>query len=82
MWEGLGEKTLALDAIRRRPYLSGWPRYLATARREEGRLAALAGDQAGALRAYREYLAWRPVPEPGVQSEVSSVRAAEAALHQ
>jgi hypothetical protein len=44
LYERLGEPRIALDAIRRRGYMSGWPRYLATAQREEGRLALATGD--------------------------------------
>ena len=44
--------------------------YLSTYLREEGRVAALAGDTASALRAYRHYLALRPDPEAEVQPEV------------
>jgi len=40
--EHLGDPAAALRAIRRRPYLSGWPRYLAAMRREEERLRQLA----------------------------------------
>ena len=32
----LGDRTGALNAIRRRPYMTDWPRYLATMLREEG----------------------------------------------
>jgi DNA-binding SARP family transcriptional activator len=63
----LGDTTRALAAIRRGPRgpvgsertphwsLGMLPEFL----REEGRLAAAAGDTAGALRAYRHYLALR-----------------------
>lgn len=49
--------------------------------REEGRLAAMAGDAAGAIRAYRHYLTLRDQPDPGAMTdEVSRVRAHLAAL--
>jgi hypothetical protein len=51
------------------------PWYLSTFLREEGRLAALTGDTADAVRAYRHYLALRPHPEPEVTPEVAAVRA-------
>jgi hypothetical protein len=35
--------------------------YLSTFLREEGRLAALTGDTAGAIRAYQHYLALRRI---------------------
>lgn len=81
MWRAVGDDQRAAEAIRRRPYLAGWPRYLATTRREEGRLAAALGDRARAARSFREYLAWRTVPEPTLRPTVQSVRAAESALH-
>jgi len=52
--------------------LPGW--YLSAFLREEGRLAALTGDTAGAVRAYQHYLALRPNPEPAVKPEVERVR--------
>ena len=57
-----------------------FPWYRATFLREEGRLAALAGDTAGAVRAYRHYLAIRPVPEPEAAIEDAAVRARLAEL--
>jgi hypothetical protein len=48
--------------------------------REEGQLAALAGDTAGAVRAFRHYLAIRPVPEPEAATEDAAVRARLAEL--
>ena len=48
--------------------------YLSTFLYEEGRLSALTGDTAGAIRAYRHYLGLRPNPEPEVNSEVERVR--------
>ena len=48
--------------------------------REEGRLAALAGDREGAIEAYSHYLALRHSPEPSVKPEVDQVRAELAAL--
>jgi hypothetical protein len=45
-------------------------------RKEEGRLAAALGDTAGAIRAYRHYLALRTDPDSGPKaSEVDSVKA-------
>jgi DNA-binding SARP family transcriptional activator/TolB-like protein len=64
LYERLGEPRRALDALRRRGYMSSWPRYLATARREEGRLALAVGDSAGAVAMYRQYLALRNDAEP------------------
>ena len=53
---------------------------LAYCRREEGRLAALVGDRAGAIDAYSQYLAMRYNPEPSVKPEVDRVRAELAGL--
>jgi hypothetical protein len=47
---------------------------LAVIAREEGRLAALAGDREGAIRAYRRYLAIRVDPVERLKPEVESVR--------
>lgn len=74
LYEQVGEPRRALDVIRRRAYMDGWPRYLATARRMEGRLATLVGDRAGALAAYRAYLALRSTPELQTAAEVAGVR--------
>ncbi len=48
--------------------------------REEGRLAAIVGDTAGVIEAYRHYLAIRTDPDPVLQPEVDGVREALAAL--
>jgi hypothetical protein len=48
--------------------------------REQGRLAALVGDRAGAIKAYSHYLALRYNPEPSVKPEVDRVRAEFAQL--
>ncbi|MEO6055483.1 MAG: serine/threonine-protein kinase [Gemmatimonadales bacterium] len=70
-----GDVPLALRAVRRRAGGYGiFPWYFSTFLREEGRLAALAGDTAGAIRAYQHYLALRPTPEPEVRPEVDRVR--------
>ena len=72
----LGQSSQALEAIRNRSYMTGWPRYLATARREEGRLASIVGDLAGSAKAYQRYLALRSSAEVQVQSQDGEVRAA------
>lgn len=72
-WQTQGDWVRALAAIRRRPH--GAVRYLASDLREEGRLAVFAGDTAGAVRAYRHYLALRLDPEPILRPQVESVRA-------
>jgi len=46
----------------------------------QGRLAALNGDPAGAIIAYRHHLGLRSNPEPTVRPEVEQVRRELAAL--
>jgi hypothetical protein len=75
---GRGEYQIALAAIRRR-FDIFWPPVVAY-HREEGRIAALAGDTAGAIRAYERYLRIRADAEPRLQPEVQQVRAELAAL--
>ena len=53
---------------------------LAYGLREQGRLAALVGDRAGAVKAYSHYLALRYNPETAVKPEVDRVRAELARL--
>ena len=70
-----GNVRRALSAIRRRSHMVTWPPYLAEQVREEGRLAASAGDIEAAAGAYRQYLALRTNPDSAVRGEVESVRA-------
>jgi tetratricopeptide (TPR) repeat protein len=77
--EAMGDSRAALAAIRRRAY-GFQPQYLSTYLREEGRLAALTGDTAGAIKAYRHYLALRSEPEPALKPEVQRVRTGLAGL--
>lgn len=73
LYEARGDLVHALAIARRR---NSWGnRLLSTQLREEGRLAALIGDRAGAIRAYSHYLALRSDPEPGLQRKVEGVRA-------
>jgi hypothetical protein len=81
LYESLGLPNQALQAIRKRVYMSGWPRYLATAWREEGRLAELSGDLSGARDVYRSYLVLRPSPESAVLPQVKEVQRLLAALN-
>jgi DNA-binding SARP family transcriptional activator/TolB-like protein len=80
LYERLGHPGRALQAIRKRSYMSSWPRYLATAWREEGRLAQLVGDHAAAREAYESYLALRTSPEDDIVPQVKQVRDLLAAL--
>ncbi|HUQ83269.1 MAG TPA: serine/threonine-protein kinase [Gemmatimonadaceae bacterium] len=73
--EKIGDTRGALSAARRRSDV--WTQnnpYLGTQLREQGRLAALAGEREEAIRAYRHYLALRVAPEQSVQPQVSAVR--------
>ena len=78
--EERGELPAALAALRRRyTGVATFPHYV-TYLRHEGRLAALTGDRAGAIRAYRHYLALRGEAEPALQPQVRQVRADLEAL--
>jgi serine/threonine-protein kinase len=70
---GHGDLQGALDAVRRRGEPGDQKILLSTFLREEGRLAALSGDTAGALRAYRHYAALRAQPEPDLVPQRDSV---------
>jgi len=80
--EAQGDFPRALAAIRRREvdyfpaYMWSLPAFL----RQEGRLAALAGDTAGALRAYDDYLTLRTAPDPPLRAQRDSVVAERASL--
>jgi hypothetical protein len=68
-----GELPQALGYARRRIIWTN--QLLATQLREEGRIAALLGDSAAAMRAYVHYLALRSDPEPALTPEVARVQA-------
>jgi len=73
--EKVGDTRDALAAARRRTDV--WTEnnpYLATQLREQGRLAALAGEREEAIRAYRHYLALRWDPDPALRPQVEAVR--------
>ena len=80
--EARGDPAGALTAIRRREadyfptYLWSLPAFL----RQEGRLAALTGDKAGAIRAYDEYLALRRNPDAPLRPQLDSVLTERAAI--
>ena len=61
--EGAGDLEAALRATRRAEAPFSYSSLLHIKLREEGRLAALTGDRAGAIEAYRRYLGLRD-PEP------------------
>jgi hypothetical protein len=78
--ERQGNLRAALEALRRRAYSYHLSDYLARHLREEGRLAALTGDSAGAIKAYRHYLALRSDPEPALWPAVEAIRVELARL--
>jgi hypothetical protein len=80
LYESLGQPDKALAAIRRRSYMAGWPRYLATARRVEARLAASVGERDRAIEMLRRYLVLRQEHEAGVAPQVEAARAELRAL--
>lgn len=79
-WEDFGDVPRALAVVRVRPNGGPWVLVEATRCREEGRLAALAGDTTGAIAAYRRYLALRQDAEPPLIPQRDSVTAALARL--
>ena len=82
LYESQGRVDRALRAVRRRYLPLGEPEAsgLAESFRMEGRLAALADDKVGALRAYQNYLRLRFDPEPSRVPQLDSVRAEIRAL--
>ena len=81
-YEAFGDYDEALAVIRRRPrFFYMWAEYSPGFFKEEGRLAALAGDTVGAIDAYQKYLNLRTDPHPGsMQEQVDEVRHALAEL--
>jgi hypothetical protein len=75
LFEQRGDVKRAYQAAARRSvwYAQGSP-YLATQLREEGRLAALAGEREAAMRAYQHFLGLRILPEPALRPQVEAVR--------
>ena len=73
LYEARGDPEHALNLARRRTFWWNW--LLSTPLRDEGHLAALTGDTAGAIRAYRQYLALRSDPESELEPRVARVRA-------
>jgi DNA-binding SARP family transcriptional activator len=74
--EVAGDLTGAKAAVARRPLEPVYgPVYLAGYLYHEGRLALLAGDRDGALKAWRHYLVLRHDPDPELRPQVARVRA-------
>jgi hypothetical protein len=73
--EKQGDVPGALAAARRRT--DAWSQnnpYLASQLREQGRLAALAGEHEEAIRVYRHFLALRRNPDPELRPQVEAVK--------
>jgi hypothetical protein len=82
LYERQGRVDRVLRAVRRRwiPLGEPEPYGLAESYRLEGRLAALADDKVGAIRAYRNYLKMRVDPESSRVPQLDSVRAELSAV--
>ena len=78
LYEDRGDLARALELSRRRTFWWNW--MLSTPLRDEGRLAAQLGDRAGAIRAYRHYVALRRDADPALREEVARVRQQLATL--
>jgi hypothetical protein len=78
--EARGDAPAALRAARRCFAYGVFAVNLSYCLREQGRLAVLVGDRAGAIRAYRHYLALRYSPEASMKPEVDRVRGELALL--
>ena len=78
--ERIGDVSGALAAVRKRTYMVGWPRYLATALREEGRYAIALGDRVTARAAYERHLILRARSDTTLVAERDSVRRELAAI--
>jgi tetratricopeptide (TPR) repeat protein/TolB-like protein len=73
IYEAAGDPARALHALERSHFAR--PDFYASSHlRERGRLAAMIGDTAAAINAYRRYLARRSAPEPALRAEVERVR--------
>ena len=75
VWEKLGDLPRALAmSSRYAVWATESVPYLGLQLREQGRLAARAGDNKRAARAYKHYLAMRGDSEPALKPQVDSVR--------
>lgn len=75
LYDQLGDPARALAVVRRRSSSKGWPRYLASALAEEGRLALAQADTAVAVAAYTRLLAFRAAPEAPLVAHALATRA-------
>jgi len=75
IWEKVGDPARALSLVGRYAVWSSEAMpYLALQLREQGRIAAKAGDSKRAVRAYEHYLGMRATAEPALMPQVDSVR--------
>ena len=75
VWEKLGDLPRALAMVGRYAVWSSENvPYLGRQLREQGRIAALAGNKKRAVRSYQHYLALRADAEPVVRPQIDSVR--------
>ena len=76
MFERRNDPVRALGVVRRRPYVFGTfgVEGLSSLLREEGRLAAMTGDVAGAIKAHSHYRRLRERPESSLVGSVKEVR--------
>ena len=79
LFAALGDPARGLAAVRRGGSFDN-DEIVSAYLREEGRLAALAGERDAAIRAYNRYLELRADPEPAVKPVVDEVRAELARL--
>ncbi|MEW5917036.1 MAG: BTAD domain-containing putative transcriptional regulator, partial [Gemmatimonadota bacterium] len=75
LYTSVSDPRRALDAVRRRPHMRPWPRYLASHLMEEGRLAAAIQDSAAARNAWLQYLSLRGGAGRALRDQSDSVRA-------
>jgi DNA-binding SARP family transcriptional activator/TolB-like protein len=74
LWSQLGEPVRGLSAARLRTSdWNGGPALLAASLREEGELAATAGDLAASIKAYRHFLALRSHPDAAFMPRIAAV---------
>lgn len=59
LYEALGDRRRALTAVRRRPFMTGWPRYEVAHLTQEARMAAGVGETEIARRVREELIVWR-----------------------
>jgi serine/threonine-protein kinase len=72
--ETQGDLPAALRILQRRIYFIWDLVFFSTSLREEGRIAAIAGDRDRAIRAYQHYLGLRSNPEPSRRADFEQVR--------